>query len=305
MKWMAESMPDLTDRIFIVTGANSGIGFEASLALAKKGAEVVLACRSASKARGAVDRIKTVCVNSRLHSLSLDLASLNSIHRFADEFYLRFDRLDVLINNAGVMSRPTREVTVDGFEKHIGINHLGHFALTGYLIDVLSGTSGSRVVTVSGGLHRAGKIRLDDLHWEKRRYGRMRAYSQSKLANLLFSFELARRFAEGRVETTSVAAHPGWTATALQRHVNAPLWLKWLYAMNPAQGVLPILYAATASEARNGGYYGPDGIFELKGYPTPVSCSIAAKDEKMAQKLWDCSVESTQVELDLASRVGL
>jgi NAD(P)-dependent dehydrogenase (short-subunit alcohol dehydrogenase family) len=215
--WTAEDIPDQTGKIVIVTGANSGLGFEDTRALAKKGASVVMACRSIDKAEDAARRIRAEHPAADLTIMPLDLASLDSVRQFAQDFAQRYKTLNLLINNAGVMALPHRRETADGFEMQIGTNHLGHFALTGLLMPLIASTPGARVVSVSSGAHRYSRINFDDLQAEKS-YGRWPAYGQSKLANLLFTYELQRRFEAAGMDAIAVAAHPGYANTHLQRH---------------------------------------------------------------------------------------
>ena len=214
--WAAENIPDLTDKIVIVTGANSGIGYEMARALARKQATVILACRNKDKGEAAVRQIVQEYPRAKAEFMPLDLSDLASVRRFASEFAIHYDRLDILINNAGIMAVPFGR-TADGFELQLGTNHLGHFALTGLLLHRIIRTPQARVVTVSSGGHRFGVIDFDNLNTEKD-YDRTRAYSQSKLANLLFTYELQKRFEGAGVDAIAVAAHPGWTATNLQAH---------------------------------------------------------------------------------------
>ena len=288
-KWTAaRDMPDQSGRVAVVTGSNTGIGLETVAALARRGAHVVLACRDQAKGRSAAAGIAAGGVAGTLDVMVLDLADLASVRVFSAAFRDGFDRLDLLINNAGVMWPPASK-TVDGFELQFGTNHLGHFALTARLLDRLRTTSGSRVVTVSSVSHRFGTIDFDDLHWESRKYHPNRAYGQSKLANLLFAYELQRRLDRAGIETMSVAAHPGYTGTDLQRYSGFLRLLNPFVAMPTWRGALPTLYAATASGAEPGGYYGPDGFGELRGYPTRVGSSSESTDEAVAAKLWQVS----------------
>jgi NAD(P)-dependent dehydrogenase (short-subunit alcohol dehydrogenase family) len=301
--WTAQDMPDLTGKITIVTGANSGIGYETAKALAAKNATVVMACRNPDKARAAADAIRGEVPGARLDPIPLDLADLASVERFADAFQARYDRLDILVNNAGVMVPPFTE-TADGFEVQFGANHLGHFALTGRLLDVIARTESVRVVTVSSGAHRmgSGTIDFDDLNAEKG-YRPTAAYAQSKLANLLFTRGLNRRFREADIDAVATAAHPGWTATNLQTHSRLFSFLNPFFSQRPPMGALPTLYAATEALEPNA-YAGPKGRMEMRGYPTLVDTSDAAKDEALAERLWEVSERMTGVRYGLGRSVA-
>ncbi len=292
-KWTLDSMPDQTGRVAVVTGANTGIGFETAASLAEKNATVVLACRNKTKAEDAMQRIEARAAGAKLGFIELDLASLKSVERFADTYHSQHDRLDLLINNAGVMVPPFGK-TEDGFELQLGCNHLGHFALTGRLIDVLQATPGSRVVNVSSMAHKFGSMDFDNLNAEKG-YDKMAAYGQSKLANLLFTFELQRRLQKADSTTTVAAAHPGWTGTDLQRHASLFRFLNHFFAQRPEMGALPTLRAATDPEVDGSEYYGPKGFYEMRGYPTEVQAKPAAHNELDAQRLWKVSEEMTGV----------
>jgi NAD(P)-dependent dehydrogenase (short-subunit alcohol dehydrogenase family) len=291
-RWNLDRIPDQTGRVVVVTGANTGIGFETAAALAEKNARVVLACRNAQKAGGAIERILVRTPAADLEFLELDLASLSSVERFAAVFHSEHDRLDLLINNAGVMAPPLGH-TEDGFELHFGCNHLGHFALTGRFMGHLEATPGARVVTVSSLTHRMAAFDFDNLNAEKG-YRKMAAYGQSKLANLLFTFELQRRLERTGSKVLAVAAHPGWTVTEIQRHSPMIEFFTPL-APGPDRGALTTLRAAVDPQARGGDYYGPRGIFELMGYPKKVRTSSAARNVTDAQRLWRISEELTGV----------
>ena len=291
-KWTSRAIPDQTDRVVVVTGANTGIGFETAAALAARHAKVVLACRNAQKAGDAIERIRARTPGADLEFLELDLASLGSVKRFAGAFDSAHDRLDLLINNAGVMAPPLGH-TEDGFELHFGCNHLGHFALTGRLLAHLEATPGARVVTVSSLTHRMAAVDFDNLNAEKG-YRKMAAYGQSKLANLLFTLELQRRLEQTGSKVLAVAAHPGWTVTEIQRHSPLIEFFTPL-APGPDLGALTTLRAAVDSEARGGDFYGPRGIFELMGYPKKVDTSSAARNVPDAERLWRISEELTGV----------
>ena len=302
-KWTVDDMPDLSGKTIIVTGSNSGIGYEAALGFAGKHATVVLACRSMEKANAAVAQIKSAHPDASVAAMELDLASLASVRKFADEFRQRYGKLDILCNNAGVMAIPYRK-TADGFEMQIGTNHFGHFALTGLLIDLLLASDGARVVHVASGAHRMGSIRFDDLNWEHG-YRKWPAYGQSKLANLLFCLELHRRLEKAGAKVLSVACHPGYAATNLQaagpKMAGSSIMesvmavANSLFSQNAAMGALPTLYAAVSPEVHGNDYIGPDGLAELWGYPTTVKPSKAARDGAVASRLWEVSEKLTGV----------
>ena len=297
-KWTEADMPDMSGRVAIVTGANSGIGFDTARALAEKGAGVLLACRSLEKAGAAAADIRAKNPAGPVAVLPLDLADLESVRRFAETFKAQHERLDLLINNAGIMMVPYGKTAQD-FETHFGVNHLGHFALTGLLFDRLKETPGSRVVTVSSAYHRLGNIDFDDLHCEKKTYGRQTAYGQSKLANLLFTYELQRKVDAAGLPMLSAAAHPGWTDTNLQQHSSVMNFLNRFAGQDAAMGALPTLYAATAPDVRGGDYYGPDGFFERAGHPKKVGTNGRARDAALAEELWRVSEELTGVTFPL------
>jgi NAD(P)-dependent dehydrogenase (short-subunit alcohol dehydrogenase family) len=302
-RWSAADLPDLAGKTVVVTGANSGIGYEAALEFARAHVTVVLACRRLESANAAADQIRSAGPGRAVEVMELDLASLASVRAFAEAFKRAHSALDVLVNNAGVMALPYRK-TADGFEMQFGTNHLGHFALTGLLLDSLLAADAPRVVTVSSSAHRIGKIRFDDLNWEHG-YRKWYAYGQSKLANLLFMFELNRKAQRAGVKLISVACHPGYAATNLQAagpRMSGASFMEWgtqwanrFFAQSAAMGALPTLYAAAAPEVNGGDYFGPDGFQETWGYPTKISCSAAARDEAVAARLWSISEELTQV----------
>ena len=296
-RWTFESIPDQTGRRAIVTGANTGIGYEAAKALALKGAEVTLACRSADKGREALDRLKAQDPPGGAALESLDLADLGSVEAFADRYLQANDKLDLLILNAGVMV-PPQSTTAQGFELQFGVNHLGHFALTGHLLDLLAATPGARIVNVSSGAHRGGRIDFDDPHAAKS-YSPMRRYQMSKAANLYFTFELARRLKARGIGVTSVACHPGVADTELSR--TFPGWFRILAPLlrplfnSPAEGALPTLMAATAPDVEPCDYYGPVMRMETARGAGPARISSHVRDEAVARELWDLSEELTGV----------
>ncbi len=297
-QWTENDVPNQTGRIVIVTGANSGIGWDTARVLAQKGATVIMACRSMQRANPAAEQIKALNPSGTVIPMQLDLGNLESVRAFAAEFLAQYTRLDLLINNAGVMMPPYGKTT-QGFEQQFGINHLGHFALTGLLLELLNATPNARIVTVSSGAHQTGIINFDDLNWEKE-YPAMRSYGQSKLANLLFTYELQRRLTAMQRTTLAVASHPGWTSTNLQQHSGFVQFLNPFFAQDSAMGALPTLYAAVASSVHGGDYYGPSGLWEMRGYPKKVSSSARSHDEAVARRLWEISESLTQVTYPLA-----
>jgi len=299
-KWTAADISNQHGRVAVVTGANSGIGFFAARELARAGARVVLAVRNAEKGAEAARAIQAGVPSAEIEVGSLDLGSLASVRGFAEWFARAHDGLDLLINNAGVMAAQPRQLTSDGFELQFGTNHLAHFALTGLLLDRMAGRDDARVVTVSSGAHRMGRINFDDLQAE-RSYGRWRAYGQSKLSNLLFAFELDRRLRAAGSTIRSLAAHPGYAATNLQ-FAAAPKLDRMVMAVgnrvmaqSAEMGALPLLYAATYPGLEGGIYAGPDSFFEQRGHPKPVGSTSAARDEDLARRLWAVSEELTGV----------
>ncbi len=285
-KWTTADIPDQTGRTFVVTGANSGLGAETAVALGAAGANVVLACRTTAKAQSVAERI-----GERADVRRLDLADLASVRSFAASI----ERVDVLVNNAGVMAVPYGK-TADGFEMQIGTNHLGHFALTGLLLDRIT----DRVVTMSSDAHNWGSVDLDDLNWAKRPYQRWPAYGASKVANLLFTYELQRRLTAAGSAVRATAAHPGYAATELQSHTESFMDRimaigNRFVAQSAAMGALPELYAATSSDVEGGAYYGPDGFRQLRGHPKRVGSNSESRDEALAAKLWELSESLTGV----------
>lgn len=298
-KWTEADVPDQTGRVAIVTGSNTGLGYETARVLAAKGAHVVIAVRNLDKGRDAVDRIAASTPKADLKLQKLDVGSLDSVRIAADELKSAYPRIDLLINNAGVMY-PPKQTTVDGFELQFGTNHLGPFALTGLLIEHLLPVEGSRVVAVASMAHRIrAKIHFEDLQWE-RRYNRVEAYGQSKLANLLFAYELQRRLAAADKPTISVAAHPGLSNTELMRHIpgtGLPGYnqLASLFTNSPLMGALATLRAATDPGVHGGQYYGPDGFREMRGHPKLVKSSSQSHDLEVQRRLWAVSEELTGV----------
>jgi NAD(P)-dependent dehydrogenase (short-subunit alcohol dehydrogenase family) len=298
-RWTAADVPDQHGRIAIITGGAGGLGLETARVLASRGATVVLAGRDPAKLKAASSELVAGQSGSSVHTAEIDLASLESVRKAAAELAGRYPNIDLLINNAGVMM-PPYGLTKDGYELQFGTNHLGHFALTGLLIRQLLATPGSRVVTVSSNAHRTGRIDFADLN-SSRRYRRMGAYGQSKLANLMFTYELQRRLDAAREQTIALAAHPGTARTDLTRHMSAlsnaamgprfaPLTSR--FVQNAAMGALPILRAATDPAAVGGTYYGPDGFAQLTGYPVVVTSTTRSHNRQAQRRLW---VESEQL----------
>jgi NAD(P)-dependent dehydrogenase (short-subunit alcohol dehydrogenase family) len=300
--WTFDDIPDQKGRTAIVTGANTGIGLETARMLALKGADVVLACRNLEKGQAALARIQAEKPAGSATLAALDLSDLDAIATFAETFAATHERLDLLIDNAGVMVPPLGR-TKQGFELQIGTNHLGHFALTGRLWPLVLRTPAARVVVVSSGAQNFGRIDFDDLSWERRPYRDMAAYSQSKLANMMFALELHRRLSASGAGTgvRVTAAHPGWTATDLQRTAGLARLFNPLFAMKPADGALPTLRAATDPAAASGSYWGPSHFFEMNGPPVPARIPSRAKDEAVAARLWEVSEELTSVSFALAA----
>jgi len=301
--WTADDIPDLSGKTIVVTGGNSGIGYNAALEFARKRADVILACRDLGKARSAAAQITSSAPGAKVDVMELDLSNLASVRGFSDAFHLQHQALHVLCNNAGVMAIPYRQ-TADGFEMQFGTNHLGHFALTGLLLDRLIATEGARVVNVASGAHRMGKIRFDDLQW-KNGYRKWMAYGQSKLANLLFTLELQRKLDAAGKKLLAVACHPGYAATNLQAvgpKMSESSVMEYLteagnrlLAQSAAMGALPTEYAAVAPDVKGGDYIGPDGMAELWGNPVKVGRSAAAQDGAAASRLWEVSEQLTKV----------
>ena len=313
--WTAQNVPDLSGKVAIITGANSGLGYEAALALAARNARVILACRNKQRGETAAASIRRALPLAGVEIWELDLASLEAIRHFAGRFLSEAGRLDLLLNNAGVMAIPFRR-TVDGFEMQFGTNHLGHFALTGLLLPALRDTPGARIVTMSSGAHVFGTIAFDNLDWHTG-YEKWRAYGRSKLANLLFAYELARRLAKNGAQAISLAAHPGYASTNLQLvgpqmeasgvQMTVMRVANRVFAQSARMGALPELYAATAPSApdsahngiRNGDYIGPTGLGSFRGYPGRVRSNARSYDEALAARIWQASEEMTGVKFEL------
>ena len=301
-KWTAENIPELNGKVAIVTGANSGIGYETANALALKKATVILACRNSAKGLAAVDRIRQAYPPATAKLSQLDLADLAAVGHFAGQFSNNYDRLDLLVNNAGIMWTPLGR-TADGFELQFGTNHLGHFALTGLLLEHIVRTPQARVITVSSWGERYGVIDFEDLNAEKE-YDQEKAYGQSKLDNMLFTSELQRRFVAAGFDAIAAAVHPGatdtnlpssWTAADPRAHWRLIRIMNSLIGQRPEMGALPTLYAATAPDVQGGGYYGPNGWGGLRGYPAKLRSGDRSYDTAAAARLWAVSEELTGV----------
>jgi len=295
-KWTTDNIPDLSGKTMLVTGANSGIGFETSLALAKKGAHVIMACRDQTKADDAKERLISLVPAAHITLVTLDLADLDSVRKCAEAVIKTHDTLDVLINNAGVMATPNSK-TKQGFEMQIGTNYLGHYALTGLLLPFLQATPGSRIVSLSSLGANYGKFDFDDIMSERKKYKTYDAYSQAKLANLVFALELARKLEASRSETISIAVHPGGSPTNLQR-TSGFLMAKVitpLLSQSADKAALPSLLAATDPAAKNGSYWGPSGFVKLRGLPKPAAIPKQAKDLSAASRLWELGEQLTGV----------
>jgi len=301
-RWTAQDVPDQHGRTVVITGANSGIGLETAKVLAARGARVVLAGRDRGRTAAAAEQVSAAAGDGpRAETAELDLASLESVRSAAADLAGRFPAIDLLINNAGLMM-PPYGLTKDGFELQFGTNHLGHFALTGLLLPRLLEVKGSRVVTVSSNAHRQGKINFDDL-MSARHYRKSAAYGQSKLANLMFTYELQRRLTTARADTLATAAHPGTATTDLTRHSGFMTWGTHTrlgplnsWAVQPAaMGALPTLRAATDPAATGGAYYGPSGFMQFTGFPVLVRSSTRSQNAEVARRLWAESEKLTQV----------
>ena len=305
-KWTTADIPDQSGRTALITGANSGLGLQTAKALAAAGATVLMGCRNAEKAASAKDEIEAGAPGATIEVIELDLADLSSVEAAAGVVNARPEPLDLLVNNAGVMVPPKRQ-TADGFELQFGTNHLGHFALTGRLLDKLLAADAPRVVTVASIAHRAGKMDFDDLNWEKS-YSRWPAYGRSKLSNLLFTLELSKRAAAAGTNLVAAASHPGFAATNLQTagiglgSIGGALLKPVMklgnvfLAQSDASGALPSLRAATDPDVVSGDYYGPDGLGEQRGSPHRVGRTSRASNEADAKRLWEVSEELTGVD---------
>jgi NAD(P)-dependent dehydrogenase (short-subunit alcohol dehydrogenase family) len=301
-KWTINNMHDLRGKVIIVTGGNSGLGYESVKAFAGEGAEIILASRNVQKGEDARSEILLVHPTARIRVMKLDLMDSTSIRAFVQEFKGLYDRLDILLNNAGIMTTPYF-LTKDGFEGQMGTNHLGHFALTAQLLDYIKNTSGSRVVNVSSGGHRFGKMDFENLLFEDGKdYSPMKAYGRSKLANLLFTYELQRLFVSNEIDSIAIASHPGGSRTNLDRHVKGKFWFKLLWpifrltTMDQAQGSLPQIRASVDENVKGAEYYGPHR--NMTGYPVVVKSNSASHNKEDAKKLWEMSEKLTGTSFD-------
>jgi NAD(P)-dependent dehydrogenase (short-subunit alcohol dehydrogenase family) len=302
--WDATHIPSQAGRAALVTGANTGLGFETARILAGCGADVILACRDRIKGAKAVERILALHPNAAVSLLPVDLSDLDSVKTAAKSVLDKHTRLDLLINNAGVMAPPYSK-SRQGYENQLATNYLGHFALTGRLLPLILATPSSRVVSVSSAAANFGRLDLSDLNFERRKYSRWGAYNQSKLATLMFSQELAKKFATSGSNSRASAAHPGGAATDLQRNT---WYFRWLVnpflAASASDGALPTLRAATDLEAANGSYWGPSKFFQMRGAPTKINPTSRALDDDLAKRLWKVSEDMTDVVFEFADVMG-
>jgi len=302
--WTVDDIKDLKGMNIIVTGANSGLGFEASKIYASKNATVILACRSEEKAIDAMNKIKIENSKADLHFIRLDLGDLESIESFVKTYKSKFKKIDILLNNAGIMTVPY-DVTKDGFELQNGINHLGHFALTAQLFDLIKSTKDSRIVNVSSIAHKNGSIDFDNYLYEKGGYGKVKSYSRSKLSNLLFTYELARKVEENKIDMKVLVAHPGVSQTELGRTIKknrvarALISMMSFFSQKASQGTLPLVRASLDENAQSGDYYGPSGFMEMKGKPVKVKSNKKSHNIESAKKLWDISEDYTGIKFNI------
>ena len=292
--WNKQNIPDQTGKVIIITGATSGLGKEATKVLSQKGATIIMAVRNTEKAKAVREEIIKINPNAKIDIRSLDLGSLNSIRLFSDEISKSYNQLDTLINNAGIMFCPYSK-TQDGFEIQIGTNHLGPFALTVQLMPLLIQTKNSRIVNTSSMAHKNGNINFEDFNWTDRKYKTMQAYSDSKLANLYFTYQLVNKLNGLTNAPLVTCAHPGWTKTDLDRHSSMATFFGNTVAQKVEMGTLPTLRAATDLDAKSGDYFGPSGFLEIRGYPIKVPSYAKSHDETIAKKLWDLSEELTGI----------
>lgn len=304
IKWTTDNIPDLIGKIIIVTGGNSGLGYEAVSAFANNSAEVILACRSVEKGNAAKSEIEKGHPSGKIIVKELDLMDLSSVISFAADIKLKYTQLDVLLNNAGIMMTPYG-LTKDGFERQMGTNHLGHYALTGLLLDLIINTPKSRVINVSSNAHKWGNTDFDNLLFEKGKdYTPTKAYGRSKLSNLLFTYELQKHFQSNNIDSIAVAAHPGASMTNLASHLEGKflykllLPLAGLFTHRPAAGALPEIRASVDAKVKGAEYYGPSGMNEMKGDPVLVQSNKASHNMEDARKLWEASEKLTGVKFE-------
>ena len=293
-RWSIDQIPSQLGKVAIVTGANSGIGYEVTLGLVKKDVEVIMACRNMQKAEEAKAKILHVCPKAKINPMKVDISSLNEVKKFADQFQRNYQKLNFLINNAGIMMSPYK-VTEDSFENQFATNYVGHFALTGLLLPMLTSSLGSRLVTLSSLSYKWSEIQFDDFHASKG-YSKTKAYGQSKRACLMFAFELQRRLSAAGYDTLSVAAHPGLAKTNLDQYY--PFLIRPLgsFFLQPAaKGALPILYAALDKNLKGGEFIGPDGFQQMRGNPIRVDADGYSNNKKVAERLWSESEKMTNV----------
>jgi NAD(P)-dependent dehydrogenase (short-subunit alcohol dehydrogenase family) len=292
--WSTQNIPDQSNKTIIITGASSGLGKEASKILSEKNATIIMAVRNTKKGKKVAEEIKQQNPSAKLEIREMDLSSLQSVHDFVEGVKSEYDKIDILINNAGIMACPF-DTTKDNYEIQMGTNHLGHFALTGLIMPLLKKAKNARIVATSSIGHKLGKIDFEDLNWEKRTYKSTQAYADSKMANLYFTYELARKLSDEESDIKVTAAHPGWTKTNLQKHSWYMRMLNPLFSQGPDQGVLPTLRAAFDDHAKSGDYYGPSKFFEMQGSPVIVKSNELSHSKEAAQKLWEVSEQMTNI----------
>jgi NAD(P)-dependent dehydrogenase (short-subunit alcohol dehydrogenase family) len=294
--WTSERIPTEAGKNILITGANSGLGLQAATVLSQKGANIIMGVRNLDKGKEAVAHIKSINPTAKLDLMRIDLSDLDSIRMFSQIFHDKYNTLNALMNNAGLMIPPKREITKQGFEIQFGTNHLGHFALTGLLLDIIKNTPDAVVATQSSMNHKGGDIHFEDLNWEQK-YDKAKAYAQSKLANLLFTYELDRRFKAFRIDAIATASHPGYTETNLQRTSGFFITniMNKILAQKVEIGALPIIRAATDKSLKGGEYIGPTGLMGTRGYPEIVRSNDKSYDVQLAGKLWDVSEKLTGV----------
>jgi NAD(P)-dependent dehydrogenase (short-subunit alcohol dehydrogenase family) len=293
--WNINNIANQKGKVVIITGATSGLGKEATKVLASKNATVIMAVRNTEKGKKVANEIQKSFQNATIEVRKLDLNSLKSVKDFADEILSTCNQLDILINNAGVMMCPYSK-TDDGFETQMGVNHLGHFALTGHLMPLLKKTKFARIVVTSSIAHKSGDINFEDIDWESRSYNTTKAYSDSKLANLYFAYELSRKLKNQPNAPMVTSAHPGWTKTELDRHSGIAAFIGNIIAQKVDMGTLPTLRAAVDENAKSDDYFGPKGFMEMRGYPVVVPSNKMSHDEAKAKQLWEMSEKMTGVQ---------